>query len=273
MESTKEMLAFLPQDLQEMLGAWRFEANTIGCSSSHVYRVSSPASGEAAYLKVQPATEDDMRSERDALLWLQGRLPVPRVLHYSQDGEMQYMLISEVQGLMAADEQFLASDLQSAQRMARLLARGLKMVHSVDVTDCPLRRPLGLVLAEAQMRVELGLIDTDDLQPENRGRSAQNILEQLINTRPPVDDLVFTHGDYCLPNIILQGDAVSGFVDLGRAGVADRYVDIALAVRSLRYNLGLEYGTELAWLFLKEYGLEQVDEAKISYYILLDELF
>jgi len=147
------------------------------------------------------------------------------------------------------------------------------MVHSVDVTDCPFRRPLDMVLAEAKQRVELGLVDTEDLQPENYGRSAQAILEQLINTRPLLDDLVFTHGDYCLPNIILQGDAVSGFIDWSRSGIADRYVDIALAVRSLKYNLGWEHGPDLTRIFLQEYGLDQVDDTKIAYYILLDELF
>jgi aminoglycoside phosphotransferase len=75
-----------------------------------------------------------------------------------------------------------------------------------------------------------------------------------------------------LPNIILQGDKISGFVDWGRGGVADRYTDIALAVRSLRYNLAGRADLDLIRIFLGEYGLSPADEAKIDYYILLDEL-
>lgn len=55
--------------------------------------------------------------------------------------------------------------------------------------------------------------------------------------------------------------------------MADRYADVALVVRSLKYNLGIKSGPEMVQLFFEAYGLEQVDEQKIAYYILLDELF
>jgi aminoglycoside phosphotransferase len=58
-------------------------------------------------------------------------------------------------------------------------------------------------------------------------------------------------------------------VDLARAGVADRYQDLALAARSLEYNVGPGYAS-LLW---EVYGLRDPDEAKIAYYQLLDEFF
>ena len=62
---------------------------------------------------------------------------------------------------------------------------------------------------------------------------------------------------------------MSGFVDLGRAGVGDRYRDLALAQRSLIRNCGA------VWVpfFFTEYGLPQPDEAKLTFYQLLDEFY
>jgi aminoglycoside phosphotransferase len=57
--------------------------------------------------------------------------------------------------------------------------------------------------------------------------------------------------------------------DWGRAGIADRYQDIALAIRSIGYNFGNAY----VQAFLDAYGLTAVDEAKVHYYQLMDEFF
>jgi kanamycin kinase/aminoglycoside 3'-phosphotransferase-3 len=71
---------------------------------------------------------------------------------------------------------------------------------------------------------------------------------------------------------------VSGFLDLGNGGTADRWQDIALCVRSLRYNYvgyaGYDESDYLKYkeLLFRELGIEP-DEEKIRYYALLDELF
>ena len=72
-----------------------------------------------------------------------------------------------------------------------------------------------------------------------------------------------------MPNILLQNSEISGFIDLSRAGVADRYNDLAIASRSVRYNLGPDFED----LFFEYYDLDQVDEDKIAYYRMMDELF
>jgi kanamycin kinase/aminoglycoside 3'-phosphotransferase-2 len=73
-----------------------------------------------------------------------------------------------------------------------------------------------------------------------------------------------------MPNIILNGlSGVSGFVDWGRAGIADRYQDLALAARSIRDNCGPAWAER----FLSDYGLRDPDWAKIEWYQVLDEFF
>ena len=90
---------------------------------------------------------------------------------------------------------------------------------------------------------------------------------ELVSRKPEREDSVFTHGDYCLPNIIILERSIAGFVDLHRAGVSDRYKDLALAIRSIRSNLGYD----LESVFLNEYGITRPDIQKIEYYMLLDE--
>ena len=101
------------------------------------------------------------------------------------------------------------------------------------------------------------------------GRSARDLYSEVLRSRPTQEDLVFTHGDYCLPNVTIAGDTVSGFVDWGRAGIADRYQDLALCARSIGANLGPEWVPAL----FGNYGLSIIDDQKLSFYELLDEFF
>ena len=38
-------------------------------------------------------------------------------------------------------------------------------------------------------------------------------------------------------NIFLKDGEITGFIDLERAGIADKWQDIALAIRSIEFNL------------------------------------
>lgn len=101
------------------------------------------------------------------------------------------------------------------------------------------------------------------------GRKAIDLFEELVSNKPLDEELVFTHGDYCLPNVIMENQRVSGYIDWGRAGVADKYQDLALAIRSISYNFGKDYVP----YFLAGYGIKELDESKVDFYQLMDEFY
>jgi kanamycin kinase/aminoglycoside 3'-phosphotransferase-2 len=85
-----------------------------------------------------------------------------------------------------------------------------------------------------------------------------------------------THGNWCLPNVVLDPETarVTGLLDTGRVGRADRYPDLALMSRSLRSGeLNPQYGNELADHYLTRCGHDAADEDKLGFYALVDEFF
>jgi aminoglycoside phosphotransferase len=261
----------LPPGLARWLGPGPWRHDDLGCAATAIYRIPSTAFGGPAYLKI--GRQDDpepLARERDVLRWLGDRLPVPQVWGYGEDQTHTHLLLSEIPGLPASDTAFH----RDPAPMVRALATGLRQIHIADIIDCPFDQRLAVKMAEARVRVRRGLVDADDFEQAYQGRSAADLYAQLQALRPATEDPVLTHGDYCLPNVLLQAGQVSGFIDWGRAGVADRYQDLALAVRSLRHNLGRTVNGE-RWirLFLQTYGLDDPDWEKIAFYILLDEFF
>ena len=64
-------------------------------------------------------------------------------------------------------------------------------------------------------------------------------------------------------------DAHDFVVGVGRAGLADRHQDLALAHWSVAYNLGDAWAPRL----LACYGARDVDERRLRFYAALDDFF
>ena len=91
----------------------------------------------------------------------------------------------------------------------------------------------------------------------------------------PEEDLVLSHGDYCLPNVFADGQELTGFIDIGLSGVADKWIDIEKGLWSMWANTtGFFGGKQRPFdrqLLFNALGM-QPDEDKLRYYSLLEEL-
>jgi aminoglycoside phosphotransferase len=254
----------LPENLSKMTNGYSWRRITIGHSESKTYLLIGTSFN--LYLKIQSLTAvESLFNEKERLEWLQGKLPVPEVIYYGQDESNEYLLITEIPGVDASDRSF---EIMLPELMKQL-AIGLREVHEIKIDNCPFNQRLESKIGEARKRVQNNLVDEEDFDQIRLGLTAEEVLKELLLKRPIMEDLVFTHGDYCLPNIIIDKGKLSGFIDWGRAGVADRYQDLALATRSITYN----FGKEQVQHFLDEYGVKELDESKIYFYQLLDEFF
>ena len=87
-------------------------------------------------------------------------------------------------------------------------------------------------------------------------------------------DLVVCHGDFCLPNIVIDTDTwlVAGLIDLGRLGLADPYADIALLLANARETWPDEDTASKADRdFSSRCGIA-LDPARLDFYLGLDPL-
>ena len=263
---------------------------TVGKSKASLYMFDMPNAADSMVLKAETVSESSMR-EHEALIWLDGRVPVPKVVgHHVSDG-MSYLLMSKVKGRMLCDPSILSN----RRRLLKSVVAALRTLWSVDVSACPLDSGLDRDLEIAAYNVEHGLV-AFSLDPSYEFDipsgvvSATDLLRWLQRNRPKMDDgdRVFSHGDLCLPNVLVDCKGIAGFVDLGGAGWADRWRDIAICVRSLKDNLVGCYAKEYAASMGLEDGVlpfgpfddkEFFDvlgiapnEEKLRYYTLLDKL-
>ena len=255
----------VPDPLQPFVKDRAWTRITIGESPADTFRLDG-AEQPALYLKVSPKSHRmELLQEKERLDWLQGRLPVPEAIGYEANERNEYLLLTALPGRDAAS---LTGD-EPDKNVVELLANGLRMVHEVPLDECPFNMMLDKEIEKAGYNVVNGLVDEADFDDIRMGLTAAEVFDELLRKRLAEEDLVFTHGDYCLPNIMIDGEDVAGFVDWGRAGVADRYKDISLVVRSLKRNTG----EDLTTMFFEAYGITSPDAEKVEYYMLLDEFW
>jgi aminoglycoside phosphotransferase/GNAT superfamily N-acetyltransferase len=259
------LIEAMPPALGELVRNRRLQQVTLGCSGDWIYRLHGEDAPDL-YLKVSSAQSVfRLQAEARRLEWLNGRLPVPELCYYDEVGEVEYLLMTAVSGRPAIDPHH-KSDLK---RLVDLLAEGLQQIHAIPVDECPFDQRLVVQMEIARLRLIHGQVDEADFEPEWQGKSPVLLFEQLLDSQPDYENLHFTHGDYCLPNVLIADGQISGFIDWGLAGVADRYRDLALAARSLRHN----WGEEWVGRFFDAYGIKRLNKEKLAFYTLLDEFF
>lgn len=216
-----------------------------------------------------------LAAERDRQLWLAtAGVAAPVVVDWvvDDDGGSARLVSSTVPGVPASAVQ--GPDVTAAMGgIGTLLAR----LHAVEA-PCPFDHRLEVTTRLARGAVAAGAVDVADLDASRAGRSASSLLTELEQRAAGrAQSVVLCHGDASLPNLCLDPRTwqPTGIVDVGRLGIADRYLDLALVVRSMDDPRNPGYGGAGRDAFWRAYGWdpEDADPDAIDFYQLLDEFF
>jgi aminoglycoside phosphotransferase len=161
--------------------------------------------------------------------------PLSSLLRFDKSETESFLLMSEVRG--STIEEYIERNRRSARIVCECVEKAalpLRSLHSLPVASCSLRQDVKTKLIAARRNIERGFVVEDDFDEQHTGRTPRDIYRELLDKRPPREDPVFTHGDPCLTNLMIDNKGEIGFVDLERGGIADRYQDIALILGYLR---------------------------------------
>lgn len=254
----------LPPAIARFIGDARLRRDEIGESTCAVH--SFKRGNDLFYLKASPAvyapTTYSVLREAGILDWLSGRLNVPEVVLTASGAGHEYMITRAVPG------EPLSARIEAGRPVAGLFLEALRQLQSIPVAGCPFEGGAQFRLRELDYLLGKRLIDEDyDLTPWPGLATPQDLVARLHATIPQ-EDPVFAHGDLGDSNVFVDGRDRLHFIDFGRGGLADRWMDIAFAHRNLREEVSEAAAAQL----LLSLGLLDAP-AKREFFEQLDELF
>lgn len=166
--------------------------------------------------------------------------------------DKDYLVTVKIIGEDCISDKYLANPM----RLCDTLAKNLRLLHSINYQDCPITNHTKRYLARAESNYISGNYDKS-MFPDSFGyRSADEAHAVILANSNLLKNDTLIHGDYCLPNIVLNDWRLSGFIDLGNGGVGDRHVDIFWAIWTLFYNLKTKAYCER---FIDAYGRDKIN--------------
>lgn len=237
----------IPKDIQNFMAGADFYDSS--CSAdANVYFIDK---GNGYYLK--RAGKGMLKKEYKMTKYFYAKGIGAEVLNYiSNDND--WLLTAAVIGQDCVHEEYL----MNPKRLCDTIAFELRKLHEFDYTGCPIQDRTGEYLSGAEKNYHTGNYDQSHF-PDNFGyRSAKEAYDVLTGQKDALQSRVLLHGDYCLPNIILNNWKLSGFIDVGNGGVGDRHIDIFWGVWTLGFNLKTN---QYRQRFLDVYGRDKADES------------
>lgn len=127
--------------------------------------------------------------------------------------------------------------MEQPKRLVDIMAEQLARLHATTTDGCPDPDHTTRYLARAEEGWDIGRADPSFYTTIFGEATLEDIHRIIVERGKELSTDTLLHGDYCLPNIILDDWRFSGFIDLDSGGVGDRHVDVFWALWTLRFNL------------------------------------
>lgn len=250
----KTLLDRIPNEIPHDIRRFVSEANIYDSSCSPAARTYFIDKGNGYYLKC--SCKGTLEKESKLTEYFHSKGLGAEVLNYISD-DSDWLLTAAVIGEDCTHEVYLAEP----KKLCDVVAYELRKLHETDYTGCPIMDRTTEYLATAERNYHSGMYDKSIFPDGFDCPSAKEAFDILTAGKDALQSRVLLHGDYCLPNIILNNRKLSGFIDVGNGGVGDRHIDIFWGIWSLWFNLKTD---KYCGRFLDVYGRDKADQSVLK---------
>jgi kanamycin kinase len=201
------------------------------------------------YLKT--SAKGSLKAEAEMTQYFFKKGMAAEVLDYIST-EQDYLLTRRITGEDGTFHAYLAEP----KKLCDIWGEALRTLHDTAYKDCPVANRTEGYLQTAKKNKLAGIFDRSIFEGRFGDPTPEDAWAYIEQHRHLLKTDTLIHGDYCLPNIMLDHWKFSGFIDLGNAGIGDRHIDLFWGIWTLWFNLKTDRYNDR---FLDAYGRTKVD--------------
>ena len=240
-----------PKSLQEIIK----NSKVYDSSSSPEARVIFIDKEDGFFLKTAP--KGMLRKEAEMTEYFNKLGLSASVLEYLSDEE-DFLLTNKIKGEDCTYFEYL----NNPERLCDLMAENLYKLHTMSFEGCPVMNRTEEYMKTAEHNYLRGVFDSSFISEKLNFADKDDVWRFVKANESVLKADTLIHGDYCLPNILLNSWKFSGFIDLGNGGVGDKHIDLFWGAWTLAYNLKTD---KYRKRFFDAYGRKNINEDIIDY--------
>lgn len=174
------------------------------------------------------------------------------VVEYVSEGGFDWLMTRAVAGEDCTNGQYISEP----SRLAKTTGTLLRALHEMPFELCPVKDRVSEYLALAEKNYKTDNFDKSNFPDSFGYSSADEACNALTAGKHLLRSDVLIHGDYCLPNVMLDNWSFAAFIDVDHGGVGDRHIDLFWGAWTLFFNLGT---SDYRDTFFDAYGRDKIN--------------
>ncbi len=205
---------------------------------------------------LKEAAEGTLKTEAVMTGYMHSLKLSEEVLYYGSFHGRDYLLSRKIQGEDCTHPDYLSDP----KRLCDTIASLLRELHEMDGKGCPVQDRIMTYTKSVKRGFDMRSYEPDLFKGIWEFESFSDAKCAAEEGLPLLKKEVLLHGDYCLPNVVLNNWKLSGYIDLDCGGIGDRHIDVVWGIWTLNYNLGtVEYTSR----FIDVYGKDIIEFEKL----------
>lgn len=249
----RKLIKINPEEFPPQIAEFLHGADIYDSSSSPEARVLFSDKEQGFFIK--SAAKGTLAREAAMTRYFHTKALTAPVLAYVTD-EKDWLVTEKITGDDCTSEKYLSSP----EKLCDTLAERLAILHSMDFSNCPAPNHTAQYMERVVRNHKAEKFEADLFPPDWGFPNAEEAFAVIEKYADRLETNTLLHGDYCLPNIILDNWRFSGFIDLDSGGVGDRHLDIFWGTWTFVFNLKTnKYYNR----FIDCYGRDRVDTDRL----------